>query len=131
MRLSLKEHREKTENIRKRIMDVCLNEANHSAVQHIQNIFRKKENSLFQWVRSPDIPADNNFAERWLRPSVVARNISSGSHSEKGFETREIIMTVRKTAEASGYDPESFLKNSLDKIPVKEIEDTSTIFASL
>jgi len=43
---------------------------------------------------APPIPAENNRAERALRPLVIARKVSFGSQSEAGAGTREILMTV-------------------------------------
>ena len=71
-------------------------------------------------------PAENNRAERALRPLVIARKVSFGSQSEAGARTREILMTVLQTlalrtdhparrgdAEAS---PASALKSCLDHL---------------
>ena len=69
---------------------------------------------MFQWVASPDIPAENNFAERELRPMVIARKISFGSQSERGLKTREILMTILHTARCRGHDPAEFLERALD-----------------
>lgn len=62
------------------------------AVQHIQSLFREKAHRMYHWTRGRHIPADNNRAERELRPLVIARKISFGSQSDKGLRTREILM---------------------------------------
>ena len=92
-------------------MEICNCSAQHPAVQNLQNIFSEKEDCLFQWTRSPDIPCDNNFAERALRPLVVARKISCGSQSLQGLETREILSSILHTAKARNLDPASFLES--------------------
>lgn len=71
--------------------------AQHPAIQKIQNIFRDHANRLFHWAKSPKIPADNNRAERELRPLVIARKVSFGSQSQAGARTRETLMTVLHT----------------------------------
>jgi transposase len=71
--------------------------AQHPGIQKIQNIFRDHTKRLFHWSKSPKIPADNNRAERELRPLVIARKISFGSQSEAGARTRETLMTVLHT----------------------------------
>jgi hypothetical protein len=71
--------------------------AQHPGIQKIQNIFRDQKNRLFHWAKSPKVPADNNRAERELRPLVIARKISFGSQSEAGARTRETLMTVLHT----------------------------------
>lgn len=108
---SLRNYRKKAEQIKSQIMEICNCSAQHPAVQNLQNIFREKENCLFQWTRSPDIPCDNNFAERALRPLVVARKISYGSQSLQGMETREILSSILHTAKVRNLDPASFLES--------------------
>lgn len=44
------------------------------------------------------MPAENNLAERELRPLVIARKVSFGSQSDAGARTREILMTTSLAA---------------------------------
>jgi hypothetical protein len=55
---------------------------------------------LFVFVRDPRVPADNNLAERSLRPSVIARKISGGTRSEKGSKTKTALMSLFGTWQA-------------------------------
>ena len=71
---------------------------------------------LYHWADSPDIPADNNFAERDLRGLVIARKISFGSQSEDGRRTRETLMTILHTLKKRGRDPARTLKDVLDAL---------------
>lgn len=64
----------------------------------LQNIFRKNEHRLFHWVKNRLVPADNNYAERELRATVIARKVSHGSQSKLGAKTRSILMSVINTA---------------------------------
>jgi len=79
------------------IIKTMNSQANHFGIQKIQNIFRENSHRLYHWANKRDVPADNNFAERELRPLVMARKVSFGSHSHAGAKTREILMTVLKT----------------------------------
>jgi len=110
----LGEYLTEAKKLQKKIMDICNMDAKDPAVQHLQNIFREHKDKLFQWVDSPEIPADNNYAERALRPTVIARKISFGSQSERGLKTREILMTILHTAETRGWNPGKFLEESLN-----------------
>lgn len=112
--LPLPEYRRTADAIKDKIMDACNREANHPGIQHFQNIFRKHPERCFQWVKSPNIPAENNFAERGLRPSVIARKISFGSQSDLGMQTREILMTFLYTARTRGLDPAATLEQALN-----------------
>jgi transposase len=84
-------------NTKEEIIKIMNSEANHLGIQHIQNIFRENSHRLYHWANNRDVPADNNFAERELRPLVLARKVSFGSHSDAGAKTRETLMTVLKT----------------------------------
>jgi transposase len=52
---------------------------------------------LFAFVSCPDIPSENNAAERAIRPAVVARKISGGSRSPRGSRTCSILRTLFET----------------------------------
>jgi hypothetical protein len=56
-------------------------------------------------VRQPAVPADNNAAERALRPLVIARKISGGTRSPRGSQTRMALTTLVATCCASGGHP--------------------------
>jgi hypothetical protein len=49
---------------------------------------------LFTFVADPRVPADNNAAERSIRPLAVSRKISGGTRSEQGTETRQVLATT-------------------------------------
>jgi transposase len=52
---------------------------------------------LFAFVSNPEIPSENNAAERAVRPAVVARKISGGTRSERGSKTSSILRTLFET----------------------------------
>ncbi len=118
---------EQAEQIQTQIMTICHHSAHHPGIQHLQDIFRLNEKNLFQWVKNPDIPCENNFAERHLRPIVISRKLSFGCQSERGMHTREILMSVLHSAKCRGYDPTRFLEqilNSLTLDPDADIAGT-------
>lgn len=52
---------------------------------------------LFSFVADPNIPSENNAAERAVRPAVVARKISGGSRSARGSKTCSVLRTLFET----------------------------------
>ncbi len=48
---------------------------------------------MFVFVEHPQVPADNNLAERSLRPAVIARKISGGTRSDKGSQTKMALLS--------------------------------------
>ncbi len=117
--------------IKASIINITNLQARHPAIQKIQNIFREKADRLYHWAGDRNIPADNNLAERELRPLVVARKISFGSQSEDGARTREILMTVLHTLRKKTVDVMTAFKAILDKIAEKPDCNPAELFASL
>jgi len=97
--------------------------AQHPGIQKIQNIFRERASRLYHWAKTPDIPADNNRAERELRPLVIARKISFGSQSDQGAKTREILMSVLHTLRKRTNDVFGVFKRALDGLAENEKRD--------
>ncbi len=66
---------------------------------------------LYQFVLHPEVPADNNLAERTLRPVVVQRKISGGTRSRAGSETHLGLASLFATWQARRLNPyQEFLK---------------------
>lgn len=103
-------------SLKSEIEGCVMKKARHPDVQHIQSIFRENSQRLYHWTASRDIPAENNRAERELRPLVIARKISFGSQSEKGLETREIMMTVLNTVAKRSDDVVGAFTRTLDAL---------------
>lgn len=98
------------------IKKISAQSAKHPGIQRIQDIFIEKEQRLYHWVTDRDVPPENNFAERELRPTVIARKISYGSQSVKGAQTRGHIMTMLHTAKKriKNMPPEDWLTEILN-----------------
>jgi transposase len=65
----------------------------------------RHEDELFQFVLVPGLSADNNLAERTVRPLVVVRKISGGSRSDEGTKTRMALASLFETWQARGLNP--------------------------
>ena len=106
----------KAADLKSEIVAVMESPAQHLGICHIQDIFREKQARLYHWTKNRQIPADNNMAERDLRPSVIARKVSFGSVSDAGAQTRSILTTLVVTLKKRGYDVTSHLKWVLDQM---------------
>lgn len=65
----------------------------------------RHQGELFTFVRRDDVPADNNAAERGVRPVVVGRKISGGTRSRPGSHTRMVLTSLFETWRAQGSHP--------------------------
>jgi transposase len=106
-----------------KIKGVIRRPARHPAIQSYQDLFRQKAGRLYHWSKDPAVPAENNFAERELRPLVVARKISFGSQSKKGAATREVLMSILHTLRKRAPDPVTALRTCLDRMAINPKAD--------
>lgn len=125
-----RQFKQQAAKIKNTILDIINREARHPAIQKIQDIFREKAGRLYHWADDRSIPADNNLAERELRPLVIARKISFGSQSDAGARTREILMTVLHTLKKRTTDVTSAFNSALDKLAEdSDIDPHKAIFS--
>jgi len=71
---------------------------------------------MYHWAKDRTVPADNNLAERDLRPSVIARKVSFGSVTDNGAKTRSTLTTLVTTLKKQGADPTERIKDALDQM---------------
>jgi hypothetical protein len=116
--LSKRQFKRQAALIRDLIKTIVDSPASHPGIQRIQDIFREKSKRMYRWALDPRIPAENNLAERELRPLVIARKISFGSQSDAGALTRETLMTVLLTIKKRNRDPLGTLTAALDILAV-------------
>jgi transposase len=60
---------------------------------------------LFTFLDHPEVPFENNLAERMIRPAVILRKISQSNRSEKGAAVQAVLMSVYRTLKLGGLDP--------------------------
>ena len=115
-KLPPEQFRARASDLKEQIVDWSENVASHPGVQRIQNIFREHPGRLYHWAENAQVPADNNFAERELRPLVIARKISFGSQSEKGARTRETLMSLLHTLRKRGGPTTQLFEQALSAL---------------
>ena len=70
---------------------------------------------LFTLIAETPAGADNNPAERSLRPPLVSREISGGTRSGQGSETKSILAALFDTWRLEECNPYHALKSTLSK----------------
>jgi transposase len=98
LKISDKSFYARATKIRKKIEELAEASASHQGIRRIQDIFREKADRLYHWAEDRDVPAHNNFAEREIRPTAIARKASFGSQSEAGALRRSNLMSVLHSA---------------------------------
>jgi transposase len=100
--------------LREDIKTTMAQPAHHQAIRRIQDIFRENEDRLYHWADNRAVPADNNLAERDLRPSVIARKVSFGSITDAGAKIRSTLTSVAASIKKRGGNGSNRIKEALD-----------------
>jgi transposase len=66
---------------------------------------RRHRDDLLTVRDEPDVPVDNNHAERAIGPSVMIRKNSFGNRSDRGADTQAVVMSVYRTLQQRGHAP--------------------------
>ena len=81
----------------------------------------RHQDEMFQFVLHEDVSADNNLAERSLRPLVITRKISGGTRSDAGSATRMALASLVGTWLARGQNPLEECLALLRQIPLPQV----------
>jgi transposase len=73
--------------------------------QRLLKRLRRHQNDLFTFLDHPDVPFDNNTAERCIRPAVIIRKNSYGNRSQRGADCQSVLMSIFRTLKQRGHDP--------------------------
>lgn len=113
-----KQYYQEAKQIKSQMASILSGDWKHLGIQRIQLIFHTKKHRLYHWVKDRNVHADNNRAERELRPTVIARKVSFGSQSDAGARTRSSIMTLLYTVKKRLKDKsiEEWLTDALNKV---------------
>jgi transposase len=73
----------------------------------------KYRDQLFTFLDTPGVPADNNHAERQIRPAVIMRKNQLCNRSDTGAATQATLMSVYRTLKLRGHDPTKTIAGAL------------------
>ena len=81
----------------------------YAALDHRIALTRAKKIELLVVLDFPDVPLDNNLAERDLREGVVKRKISYGPRGADGAQAWEVFLTLLATCRKNGVNFYAYL----------------------
>lgn len=68
------------------------------------------DGGLLRFLDDPNVPLDNNGAERCLRGVVVGRKNHYGSRSLRGTEVASLLYSLIESAKLAGVGPHTYLR---------------------
>ena len=106
------ESRPKIDEIRNWAFEHLPNTLPQSKMGRALNYMLKLWPGLTVFLDKPEVPLDNNAAERALRGVVVGRKNHYGSRSKRGTEVAALFYTMMETAKLSGIDARAYLREA-------------------
>ena len=74
---------------------------------------RRYAEYLLTFLDYADVPCENNFAERQIRPAVIIRKNSQSNRSDRGAATQAVLMSVYRTLKLRGLNPTETIAGAL------------------
>jgi hypothetical protein len=99
--------------IDQRLMALARGEYADADARRLAKRLLKYCDSLFTFLDLPDVPFENNLAERMIRPAVILRKNSQCNRSEKGAAVQAMLMSVYRTLKLRGHDPLKVIPDAL------------------
>lgn len=90
----------------------CQTRAGYEAGKLLRNLKLKAE-QWWHFLENPEIPPDNNLAERALRLAVTKRKVSGGSRSMARFEQTALNLSAIQTCRFQGRSVVDFFASAL------------------
>jgi len=114
-----------------RLLDLALANYTDKDARRLAKRLVKYRDELFVFLTHPDVPSDNNHAEREIRSAVLMRKVIYGNRSTNGALTQSVLMTVFRTLKRRGYNPIHTLVSALsDYIQTGELPPFPPVITS-
>jgi hypothetical protein len=90
-------------------LEYC-NYPNTMSIAKAMNYFVSHYDKLVLFLGNPELPIDNNSAERILRSPVIGRKTWFGTHSVLGAETTAVLFSIMESCKLNKVNPTAYLK---------------------
>ncbi len=85
----------------------------HAGNERLAKFLRHHAGEMFEYLRTPGMPATNWLAEQAIRPAVVNRKVWGGNRTGNGAQAQGMLTSVLRTAAQRGMDAFEFLSQTL------------------
>lgn len=135
-------HPDKRAKIRERLLkyfekirDKCIADVGgysaKSALGKAMGYFLKNYEGLTRFVSNPELPIDNNPAERLLRSHVVGRKTWYGTHSQRGAQTAVVLLSLIESCKLNHINPRQYFKKLVHDLHLEKSAYTPKEFKDL
>lgn len=102
---STSDYASKRQRIAERLQELIDRSWKDKNARRLIKRLRRHQQELFTFLDHPEVPYDNNTAERAIRPAVIIRKNSYANRSEAGADMQAVLMSVFRTLKQRGHNP--------------------------
>lgn len=84
--------------------------------QRLIKRFKRHREHLFTFLDDAAVPADNNHAERAIRPAVIIRKNTYGNRSQRGADAQAVLMSIYRTLKQRDCHPLQTIINAINQL---------------
>ena len=106
-------YRGRVDRLNKRLAQLAHDEPIDGDTRRLTKRLRKHAEHIFTFLDYADVPFENNFAERQIRPAVILRKNSQSNRSDRGAATQAILMSVYRTLKLRRLNPTDTVTQAL------------------
>ena len=107
----------------RRLAKILEEPATNADVVRLTNRLWKSARGLFTFLTTAGVEPTNNHGEREIRVATVMRKISGGSRTDRGADTRAVLMSIFRTQRLQKLDP---VQTTIALVQRRIIEDHRT-----
>jgi transposase len=90
-------YRQRGRRLEERLKELATGRYDDEHSRRVANRLKRHANELTPFLWDDAVAADNNLAERGLRPAVILRKITGGSRSVRGAKATATLMSITRT----------------------------------
>ena len=106
-------YRGRVDRLNKRLAQLAHDEPIDGDTRRLTKRLRKHTEHIFTFMDYADVPFENNFAERQIRPAVILRKNSQSNRSDRGAATQAILMSAYRTLKLRRLNPTDTVTQTL------------------
>ena len=107
------EYQSRIQRLDKRLMELACGQYTDADASRLAKRLYRHRDEIFTFLDDPEVPFDNNLAERMIRPAVVLRKNSQCNRSEQGAAVQAVLMSIYQTLKLRGHDPLTTITEAL------------------
>ncbi len=103
----------RVDRLNKRLSELAHEEHEDADARRLCKRLRRYAEYIFTFLDYTDVPFENNFAERQIRPAVILRKNSQSNRSDRGAASQAVLMSVYRTLRLRGLNPTQTIAEAL------------------